>query len=77
MLEILGISILLVGLIALLINYARSTRDVLKDVGIVNPLTVSIAVIVLIGLILELLKQTPDPIHDPQRLSSTVRVFHP
>ena len=36
MLEILGISILLVGLIALLINYARSTRDVLKDVGIVN-----------------------------------------
>jgi len=56
MLEFLGILILLVGLIALLINYARATKDALKDVGIINPLTVSLAVILLIAVIVELLK---------------------
>ena len=55
-LEFLGVAVLLVGLIALLIGYARATKKVLDDVGIVNPLTVSLAVIVLIGLIAELLK---------------------
>ena len=56
MLEFLGISILLIGLIALLVNYARATLDVLKEIGIVNPLTVSLAVILLIAIIAELLK---------------------
>lgn len=56
MLEFLGILILLLGLIALLVNYARATRDALKDVGIVNPLTVSLAIIVLIAVIAEFLR---------------------
>jgi hypothetical protein len=50
---ILGI-IMVVGIFALL--YSKATKDVLKEVGIFNPLTVSLGIIVLIALIVELLK---------------------
>ena len=53
MYTLLGI-IMVVGIIALL--YGKATKDALKEVGIVNPLTVSLAVIVLIAVIAELLK---------------------
>lgn len=55
--EWLCIAGLVVGVIALLIGYAQATKDALKDIGIINPLTVSLAVIILIGLIVELLKR--------------------
>lgn len=53
MYELLGI-IMAVGIFALL--YGKATIDALKEVGIVNPLTVSLAIVVLFGLIAELLK---------------------
>jgi hypothetical protein len=45
---------MVVGIFALL--FGKATLDVLKEVGIVNPLTVSLGVIVLIALIVELLR---------------------
>ena len=34
--------------------YGRATVEVVKDVGIVNPLTISLAVIVVVGILIEL-----------------------
>lgn len=56
MLENLGIAILLVGLVVLLVHYARTTKDAEKKVVIVNPWTVSLLVIVSILLIFDLFK---------------------
>lgn len=54
--EALCIGVLLIGLIGLLVSYAKATIDVFKEIGIVNPLTVSLVVILLIAIIAEILK---------------------
>lgn len=59
MFEFLCITVLLIGLIGVLIDYARGTKDALKDVGIINLWTVSLAVLVFISFIVEMLKRSP------------------
>ena len=54
MLGLLGITIVVVGIIAFIEMYTSSTKAVLKDV--VNSLTASLAVIMLIAVVAELLK---------------------
>ena len=47
MFEFLCITALLIGLIGVLIDYARATKDTWKDVGIINPFTVALAVLLM------------------------------
>jgi hypothetical protein len=46
----------ILALIIPLAIYGRATVKVVKDVGIVNPLTISLAVILFIAIIIELAK---------------------
>jgi len=54
MLGLLGITIVVVGVIALIEIYTSGTKAILKEV--VNSLTASLAVIMLIAVVAELLK---------------------
>lgn len=56
MFEVLCIGSLLLGVTVLLAGYVKTTSDVLKDIGIINPLTVTLAILAIIGIIAELLK---------------------
>jgi hypothetical protein len=60
MFELLCITTLFIGLICVLIDYERARKDASEDVGIINPFTLALVVLLLfIGFIARMSWRTP------------------